>query len=102
MSKKRRWHIEYLPAAVADLEAILTSFRKDKPTAKAMLERFDTAVSRLADNPELGVVPKDVRFERLGYRMLILRRYMVFFVIKERTVQIRRILHGARQHGFLL
>lgn len=88
---------------MADLEAIVDYTRKDKPAAaKAMLDRFDTAVSRLADNPELGVVPKDSRLERLGYRMLIIGRYLVFHVVKGRTVQIRRILHGARQYGFLL
>jgi toxin ParE1/3/4 len=50
----------------------------------------------------LGSVPKDERLQRLGYRMLIVSKYLVFYVIKGEVVQIRRILHGSRQYQFLL
>jgi plasmid stabilization system protein ParE len=56
----------------------------------------------LADHPKLGVVPKDDRLKRLGYRMLIIESYLVFYVVKFETVQIRRIIHGDRQYGFLV
>jgi len=58
--------------------------------------------SHLASNPFLGVIPKDERLKKLGYRMLIVDKYLVFFVVKTKTVQIRRIIHGARRYGFLL
>jgi plasmid stabilization system protein ParE len=47
-------------------------------------------------------VPKDDRLKKLGYRMLIVGKYLVFYVVKANTVQIRRIIHGARQYSFLL
>jgi len=50
----------------------------------------------------MGVVPKDDRLKRLGYRLLIIENYLVFYVIKFETIQIRRIIHGARQYGFLM
>ena len=34
--------------------------------------------------------------------MLIIESYLVFYVIKSESVQVRRIIHGARQYGFLL
>jgi toxin ParE1/3/4 len=65
-------------------------------------EKFDGLISQLALNPELGVAPKDDRLRQLGYRMLIVDKYLVFYVIKKKVVQIRRIIHGARQYSFLL
>ena len=51
---------------------------------------------------EIGVIPKDARLKKLGYRILIIGKYLVFYVVKTNTVQIRRIIHGARQYRFLL
>lgn len=97
------FEVRYLSTAVADLEDIFDYILQDNPSAAAsMLEKFDAAISRLAGNPYLGVVPRDERLRRLGYRMLIIAEYLLFYVVKPHTVQIRRILHGARDYRFLL
>jgi addiction module RelE/StbE family toxin len=97
------FEIRYLPAAEEDLQDIFDYIVRDNPSAAAsMLDRFDNAISRLADNPHLGVAPKDDRLRKLGYRMLVIGDYLVFYVIKSKTVQVRRIIHGARNYGFLL
>ena len=72
--------------------------------ALSQLEKFDTTISLLATNPYLGVIPKDERLKKLGYRMLVIDKYLVFYVVKTetKTIQIRRIIHGARQYSFLL
>jgi toxin ParE1/3/4 len=97
--------IRYLQTAEADLEDIFDYIVVDNPPAAvSMLEKFDHAISRLAINPEIGANPKDDRLRKLGYRVLIIGDYLVFYVVKSRTrtVQIRRIVHGARQYSFLL
>ena len=95
--------IRYLSTAENDLDDILTYILKDKPSAAdSLLENFDSSISQLAFNPELGVVPKAERLKKLGYRILVVRKYLVFYVVKGKTVQIRRVIHGARQYGFLL
>ncbi|MBU2515116.1 type II toxin-antitoxin system RelE/ParE family toxin [bacterium] len=97
------YEIRYLRTAEGDLEEIFDYILKDSPTAAvSMLETFDKSISRLAQNPELGVVPKDDRLKKLGYRMLIIGKYLVFYVIKGKTVQIRRIIHGSRQYSYLI
>lgn len=99
----RPYEIRYLRTAEGDLEDIFDYLVRDNPSAaSATLDKFDHAISRLAQNPGLGVVPKDGRLKNLGYRMLIIGDYLVFYVVKARTVQIRRILHGARNYQFLL
>ncbi|MFH0997538.1 MAG: type II toxin-antitoxin system RelE/ParE family toxin [Pseudomonadota bacterium] len=94
--------IRYLATAARDLDDIFEYIMRDSPgVAASLLEQIDRSISLLSCNPELGVVPKDDRLKKLGYRVLIIRKYLVFYVVKNEFIQIRRILHGARQYGFL-
>ncbi len=98
-----QYRIRYLSTAQKDLDEIFDYVLRDKPSAAALLlEKFDHSISQLSLNPELGVVPKDDRLKNLGYRMLIVEKYLVFYVIKRQSIQIRRIIHGARKYSFLL
>jgi toxin ParE1/3/4 len=97
------YEIRYLKTAEKDLEEIFDYILSDRPTAAvSILEKFDQSIARLGLNPKLGVVPKEDRLKDLGYRMLIIDNYLVFYVIKGKTVQIRRIIHGARQYNHLI
>ncbi len=97
------YEIRYLSTAQRDLLDIFEYIRRDNPTAaESLLEQIDASISNLSTHPLMGTVPKDERLHRLGYRMLIIGRYLVFYVIKGEIVQIRRVLHGARQYQFLL
>ncbi len=97
------YHIEYLPAAQADLEEIFAYILNDDPAAAAkFVDRIDITISQLARFPLLGPVPKDPRHQHLGYRMLVVDNYLVFYVIKDQVVEIRRVLHGSRRYSFLL
>ena len=84
------------------MDNIFDYITRDNPSAAvSLLKKFDDSI-HLALNPELGVVPKDDRLKKLGYRILIIGKYLVFYVKKANTIQIRRIIHGARQYSFLL
>jgi len=98
----KSYQIRYLSTAETDIIDIFNYIKADDPVAaKSQLERFDKSISQLASHPFLGVIPRDERLEKLGYRMLILDKYLVFYVVKPKTVQIRRIIHGARTFSFL-
>ncbi|MGV8122716.1 MAG: type II toxin-antitoxin system RelE/ParE family toxin [Candidatus Xenobiia bacterium LiM19] len=97
------YKILYLPVAEADLIEILEYVSKDRPSAAvSLLDRIDEAVSRLEHLPLSGSVPKDIHLQRLGYRLLVVDKILVFYLVKGKTVEIRRILHGARRYQFLL
>ena len=97
------FEIRYLPTAEKNLVDIFDYIMRDNPSAaESLLEKFDHAIAQSAQNPELGVVPKDDRLKKLGYRILSIGKYLVFYVVKTDTVQIRRIFHGARKYSFLL
>lgn len=98
-----QFEIRYLSTAEKDLNDIFDYILRDNPSAAvSLLEKFDHSISQLALNPEIGVVPKDDRLKKLGYRILIIGKYLVFYVKKANIVQIRRIIHGAMQYSFLL
>lgn len=95
--------IRYLPIAQKDLLEIMAYIRSDNPAAALdLLDRFDEAIAKLGEFPYLGVVPKDHRLRLLGYRMLIVDHYLVFYVVIDDVVEIRRVIHGKRRYEFLL
>jgi toxin ParE1/3/4 len=95
--------IRYLKTAENDLIEIFDYIKQDKPTAATTyLERFDESISQLASNPFIGMVPKDGRLKKMGYRILVVDKYLVFYIVKSTTVQIRRVIHGARQYEFIV
>lgn len=95
--------MRYLSSAQRDLFEILEYIKKDRPgAASGVMDKFDKSIGNLAATPELGIIPKDERLKRLGYRVLVVEKYLVFYVLKSRTVQIRRVIHGARRYSFLL
>jgi addiction module RelE/StbE family toxin len=97
------YEIRYLSTAEKDLGDIFNYIKKDKPLAAAsQLDNFDCSISNLELNPFIGVIPNDERLKKLGYRILIVDKYLVFYVVKNKTVQIRRIIHGARRYDFLI
>jgi plasmid stabilization system protein ParE len=56
----------------------------------------------LATHPFTGRVPRDPKLITLGYRVLVVDNYLVFYKVKRTTVLIYRILHGARDIVHLL
>jgi addiction module RelE/StbE family toxin len=96
------FEIRYLPSARRDAIEILEYIQLDNPKAAvAEVDRFDKEIGKLADFPLLGKVPNNQRLSQLGYRILIVGNYLVFYVVHEKYVEIRRIIHGRRQYEFL-
>ncbi|MCP4132485.1 MAG: type II toxin-antitoxin system RelE/ParE family toxin [bacterium] len=98
----KRYTIKYLKTAEQDLYDIFDYIKKDNPTAaRTILEKIDKGALSLADNPESGIIPKDIHLKNAGYRILIIEKYLLFYIVKQKTIQIRRVLHGSRNYPFL-
>lgn len=101
MSKK--YSIEYLPIAEKDLSEIIEYVTLDNPeSALSLLNEIDKSILKLEDFPYIGKTPKDSRLQLLNYRILIVSSYLVFYVVMDDIIEIRRILHGKRNYDFLL
>ncbi len=99
--KRRR--VVYLPSAQRDLLEAFEYVRKDSPAAAATwLQRIDKALGRLASFPLSGPLPKDRRLAARGYRMVVIDEHLAFYIMRSRSVEVRRIVHGRRRYEFLL
>jgi len=56
----------------------------------------------LADFPDMGANPRNRRLKSKGYKMLIIDDYLVFYVMIEEIVEIRRIISAKRNYIKLL
>ena len=61
-----------------------------------------TEISTLSTNPKRCALVREETLRQKGYRYLLVANYIVFFVIKEKKVQIRRILYNKQQYRSFL
>jgi toxin ParE1/3/4 len=99
----KKCKIEYLPIAEQDLNDIIEYIIIDHPDAAIRVaNQIDESVSTLKAFPYMGSVPNDPRLQALQYRFIVVEPYLIFYVINNDTIEIRRILHGKRRYSFLL
>lgn len=100
---ERRYNIEYLPIAAQDLTEIIDYIKIDDPQAALnLLDMIDESISKLELFPQMGTIPKDIRLHSLGYRMLVIQNYLVFYIVLDNVIEIHRIISGKRKYNFLL
>ena len=84
----------FTPKAQADLESHQDYIARDRPGASlAWVERLDSRCTTLAQNPGWGRRRGDLR---AGLRSLPFGRYLIFYRVTSRGVEIVRVLHAAR------
>lgn len=96
-----RYRILISSLAEQDLREIVTyiSSQLDAPiTALKMMELFKNKISSLSNLPERYPLVADERLARMGYRKLVVKKYLVFFsIIKdEKIIHMERILYAKR------
>ena len=92
-----KFSIRYLPSAREDLLSILEFIAKDSPRrAVSFIDKLDDRIGNLEMHPRLGRVPRHQKLREYGYRVLIIESYLIFYIIRERTVEIHRVVHGSR------
>lgn len=97
------YKIKIFPTARQDLEEVigyLNTLFQD--TALKYYDLLVEEITSLSNMPERCPKPKDLALAAKGYRYLIVKNYLVFYVIVGDTVQIRRILHARRDYRSLL
>ena len=100
----RKCTINLTAAAEQDLAEIVEYIANDNPAAALKLaDEIQENILRLEEFPTSGVIPKNRRLARQGYRILIIQSYLVFYCLpNDETVEIRRVISGKRQYQFLL
>jgi addiction module RelE/StbE family toxin len=99
---EKKYKIEYLPSSAKDLTEIVDYIKIDSPqSALNFLDKIDESISHLEQFPFIGVIPNDIRLQSLGYRILLIDNYLVFYVVFDDIVEIRRIISGKRKYEFV-
>ena len=98
-----KYKIRIYPHAKRDLNDIVSYLNTMSP--QAAIKYYDLIVekiSSLSEMPERCPLVRDIALMAKGSRYLIVECYIVFFVIKSDTIQIRRIIYGTRNYKWLL
>jgi toxin ParE1/3/4 len=87
--------------AKADLAAICDYIAEANPDrAISFTEELLDSCAGLAD--QYGLFPMAPRYETLAIRRRVHGRYLIFYRVHEKIVEIIHILHGAREIDMLL
>jgi toxin ParE1/3/4 len=98
-----KYRIKIFPMAENDLLEIVEYLNTLLP--QAALKYYNLiieSVGSLADLPERCPLVKDAQLRLRGYRALLIKNYIVFYLVNGNTVEIRRILYAKRQYETLL
>ena len=97
------YEVLIFPTAKQDLADIVRYLNTLSPDAAfRYYDELVERISSLSQFPERCPRPRDLALTAKGYRYLIVRDYLVFFVVSGSTVQIRRIIYGKRDYSSLL
>jgi len=98
-----KYTVRYLPSADKDLVSILDWITKDNPRrAVEFVDRIEKRIEKLETHPFSGVIPRHPKLRDYGYRILIIEKYLVFYVVRGKTIRIHRVIHGSRHYEDLL
>lgn len=87
--------------AARDLEQIGDYIAQDSPRrAISFVEELYAAALALASAPQ--AYPFVARYERIGIRRRVHGDYLILYQVDLDRVWVHRILHGARDYGWLL
>lgn len=90
--------LKWTPRAYEQLYEIIAYIAKDsKKNAGEIFDRIHSTALKLVDFPEMGAHPHDERLLRSGYRMLVVEKFLILYMIDGDAVVIMGVVHGAQQ-----
>ena len=94
--------MRFLQEALEDLEEIVSYIAKDNRAAA--LRMHDDIIGKADDLsffPKRGLPVTEAKMRNAGYRMLLVKPYIVFYRVINRQVLIYRVIHGATDFPML-
>ena len=98
-----KYSIRVLPIAEQDIQEIVLYVASENITAAyKLVDKIEENIERLSTHPFLGRTPTDQKLSTMGYRVIIVEDYLIFYTIRSRSILVHRIIHGARDLKGLL
>ena len=89
---------------IRDIMGYMVRELKSSQAAEGFLFDVEESYRRVLDNPLVYSLCTDIRLERLGYRKIVIKNYLILYRVDEdkQIVYIVRIVYGARDYQKLL
>lgn len=98
----KHYDVRFLRGALEDLEEIILYIANDsKEAALKMHDLITEKANDLAVFPKRGSLVPDKKITEMGFRMLVVSKYIAFYKINDNYVYIHRVLHGGRNYPVL-
>ena len=99
----KKYEVIITPSAQKDLTEIKSYFTNVLKTSSiSIFEKFLEQVKILKVHPFTYKVHQDPLLKLVGYRIIPIDNYLMFYVIKSNIVQIHRVLYAKRNYLQLL
>ena len=95
----KQYNIEYSRESKEDLIEIKQYIKynlQESETANKLILKIRKSIKTLKNNPEIYTIIDDDVIRKLEIRKLIIDNYIVFYRIKNDTIEIVRIMYGKR------
>jgi plasmid stabilization system protein ParE len=93
------YNVKILPTAGKDMNEMVEHLNRfDYQTAIGIYNEITDSIKSLRKFPERFPFVKVPHLRAKGYRFICIKRYIVFYVVKKKTVEIRRVLHEKRNY----
>ena len=84
--------VRYVSAALRDIASAIEYIRDRNPlAAEQLLAEFERVTFRLQTTPFIGAPSEH------GFRMLVVKSYVLFYVVQSEEVQILYVRHGRQR-----
>ena len=95
----KKYNIEYSKESKQDLIGIKQYIKynlQESEIAEKLISKIRKEINDLKDNPEIYTIIDDDIIRKLEIRKLIVDNYIIFYRIKDKDIQIVRIMYGRR------
>lgn len=100
-----KYNIEYSKESKEDLVGIKQYIKynlQEPETAQKLISKIRKEINNLKYNPKINSIIDDDIIKRIEIRKLIVDNYIVFYRIKNNSIEIVRIMYGRRNWFNLL
>jgi len=98
-----KYSIRIYPTAENDLLEIKDYFQnKLKTSHNNLFQKFYDAIDLIVSNPYIHPLLEDTYLNQLGYRMIPIDNFLLFYIVEDDVIQIHRFLYGRRDYHLIL
>ena len=93
------FELRYSPLFYDDLDRITNYILlelKNEIAAKTFIDDVEMAIRKRLENPLQAAAYPTMRQRKYEYRRILVGNYLIFYVVIERTMIVRRLLYGRR------